>query len=1106
MIENVIFGKDISSISKWAVSDRSFPDGGVILTESTIEARPSKNTADPDGIQRQQKHGVANDVMRTALTGVMVELAKIQKLSANILLKDLRSLKFTISAPSRDVSQDLQEILNYMTKINRFVKSITSSNIKMSKLYTFLFQVAEQLNLELFTNSFANKVNALNDLRSKISDPSFLQTLQSIANKIYNIRRFDIISDKFYEEVQDFFETNIQSLLHTTPDGSFRVMLQEQMNLLFKKLDSQNRPVKLKVKDLPSNIQLYQNDIWVKLRDVFTDENTKLDSAYMFVHSKDSNGILFNGLIKVENVQNYLPSGVYEGYYYINSKTQNPEIINNAFVSDAYGNYIYSRIELQQQGTDVNIKIRPEKWYTSFTDTNGLPLKELYVIFGFTSGSKYTCLLFDTEVKLNTRPSYQEYAPLARSPRGKRQRLVDQKNFLRNFVTAKEFYDAQIARPSLFTEVDFHAEIRDEMGIFPLDDNDLKIRNAHIENNRPVLGQGYSEIKDNLIRFLGDINGKIDYNDLDHRLYKILNFEFIKGTTSRVVKNIIYRRTEDGSGNKMHPLKAWLIEVRQMLVDYNPTFGDKLDNLIINLDLSARPAFSSHPTSFSNEDLELGQQLIDIMQHIFGSYTIKKMLAGTLFMDEKGIQFTIPPWRTLHQIFSELQLSLPHNNFRFGAEIKQNTHNIKNFVMDSIFSPWSINGFKLTSDSAFLFFSELDSSFDKKYEEALYAFTSSKAFTLYLEHSQNQDMLGKDKALGSLAKVLENILTQQIYSQYIQSRKSYYSTGEINELYRWRRLAVDSLYDTLFSTGGEAIEQRKKLYRFLTSEGREEVELDFSSGRLGLIFGNNRPLHHMTTFYKLKLTSVNWNFNFFQKYKARVYEMANSLSFSLVTEPYDTFIRLQGNSRFLPHRMLEVRSEYIIKIADFLKIIATKYVGVKPIRIFSFNTRANGYGVSTAVKMDYFPLSSNIDWNLPGNNYFYYEIDPNNVDSFSLEDFRIFLGALFADHQGFFVRIDGLNKGEFLFAFDLFGSLSEEDIAIPSSRYSLRPYSSATPLIFINPTAQSDLSNKWNSIISSLRNDNLLATIHRYNNINDWHNYLKILPMLNELKSSFDSI
>jgi hypothetical protein len=740
-------------------------------------------------------------------------------------------------------------------------------------------------------------------------------------------------------------------------------------------------------------------------------------------------------------------------------------------------------------------------------------------LFGITSSDQYLCFMFDTEVKLNARLVYEEYLPKIPTKQNRRQRFVDVNSFMRNFVTAKEMYDAQFARPSLFSEVEFYSMVRDEMGVFPLEDDDLRKRNARMENDISNLGQGFSDIKEMLYRFLGDANNKIDFNNLNHRIYKILNFEFIEGTTSKTIKNMIYKRTMDSNGNKIDPLKAWLIEVRQMLIDYIPSHDGIIDQLIINLDLDNRPAFSNHPTHFNSNDIKLGQLLIDLMEYIFGSYTIKKMLTGTLFMDKKGIQFTVPPWRSLHSIITELGISLPHNDFRgiIGERLDRGEGSklkIQSFIMDSIIAPWNIRAFRISSTSASQFFSELTTDFDKNLEEAYYTYVSEKGITQFLEWSSQQEFLGRDKALGSLTSILEEMLVTQI-DRHIESlkKKYYYTPRELNEFNRWKRLAIECLYDTLFATDSldTGIEERMKLYTFLASEGRQDVELDFSSGRQGYPFGSRGGLHDKTTFYKLKLDWGDWNFLFYQKHRSSVYEMANALSFSISAKTYNTYLNDQTSPRFLPHKMLDTRSEYVIRIADFLKEIAEFYGGNEPIRIYGFNFDKEGYGTRKDSKMAYFPTYTIplIDPKMPARNVFYYEIDPNNFDSFSLEHFRVFLGALFADHQGFFVRtkFNGKfrNAGEYLFAFDLFGNLDLAEISIRDERY-MRPTTPSNPLVFIDSEAYSYLSNEWNSIISDMRNNNLLVTIHHYANIDDWHNFLGLLPMLNELTSSFNSI
>ena len=66
-------------------------------------------------------------------------------------------------------------------------------------------------------------------------------------------------------------------------------MLKDTINPLFKKLDNNGNPIKLKVSDLPSDIKTFENNKWITLRDKFS-ENHEMEGAYIIVHGKDNDG------------------------------------------------------------------------------------------------------------------------------------------------------------------------------------------------------------------------------------------------------------------------------------------------------------------------------------------------------------------------------------------------------------------------------------------------------------------------------------------------------------------------------------------------------------------------------------------------------------------------------------------------------------------------------------------------------------------------------------------------------------------------------------------------------------------------------------------------
>ena len=116
------------------------------------------------------------------------------------------------------------------------------------------------------------------------------------------------------------------------------------------------------------------------------------------------------------------------------------------------------------------------------------------------------------------------------------------------------------------------------------------------------------------------------------------------------------------------------------------------------------------------------------------------------------------------------------------------------------------------------------------------------------------------------------------------------------------------------------------------------------------------------------------------------------------------------------------------------------------------------------------------------NNRWFYEIDPSdNFENFDIDDFQLFLGALFADGQTFIIRTESMlnNPSEILFAFNyLSGSLLPNKVIIPNNPnpkliYPTEPGSSLYTSDF---DQYMGLYNEWDDIIEYFK-DNFLFSV-----------------------------
>lgn len=554
--------------------------------------------------------------------------------------------------------------------------------------------------------------------------------------------------------------------------------------------------------------------------------------------------------------------------------------------------------------------------------------------------------------------------------------------------------------------------------------------------------------------------------------------------------------------NKLKPFKPWLENILNMFIDYDPAaqqYPDEIDQLIINS--GVRDIKLSNGIEMTKNDWVKAEKIMGLLEGIFGGYAVKKMLTGTLLMDEYIARYTIMGWRKLHEIYTDLEISLPHNGFTGVVPSHHHSgfdaiNSIQQFIIDSIISPWKIDGHLLIQGIPTELFNPIViNTLGEAGVGTFYKFLSELTFNQYQSFSKNFEIPEKNYYYAKLGNILIDILKTQVYRNHLY--KYYVSNPNIvydltkSEILLYQKLGIQCILDCLYSTR-TAKDVRRSIYEFLTSGGRKEVLLDFSLGRYGRIFGENYPLSRYTSFYKIELT---WE-SYISLFSSNWAEMANSIIFDIESTP--SIVR----DRSKPQNI--IGRDRVIEIAKFLKDIAVEYGDGKPIRIYGFQVSHDGYGTNYHNKKIYFPVHDDpvIDVNMPASNQWYYEIDPNNLDSFSLEHFRVFLGALFADHQGFFVRLSGMGPGEFLFAFDAQGALTH--IRIASS--GIRPTTPSNPLHFIDPKLRQELNAKWNEMVEGWREDNMISQSHRFELIEDWHNFLKELAELDEQKSSFESL
>lgn len=1016
-----------------------------------------------------------------------------------------------------------------------------SGNYKIMKRSTVNFLVAAYLNALISKNNLNTEQEIITFLKGQFQGNAlrFAYDLETIAKQVMGdkMKNADTFAE-LYEDLERTFtsEKNIKKLLRINPSTSKLELYWNAHLATF--IDSHSA---LYRDDLPANIYhiILSDGHFIKER--LADGHYKMDGGLFLAH--DESGDLFvmkasrsANLYYEENVGGqWVKRDIFEGFIGTASQRE----VHGVFLTSITGNYLLGQVKLETN--QFSLRLGGESWYKSdeFIKDNvknglidGHFILNYYRGIAWITGSKCSAMI--QAVESNIYPSDRYVAPVPVEGFTRPKELIDEVSFINNdYIMGDLRYSQEIARAEfemrvIFREVEYQIKLTDSTGILPIDDSECSRLNSFMQDGVLRKGPNLGEIQSTLERILGNI----DYSDKNGLIYKILNLEFVDKTSERVVKNTIFRNRISS------PLKPWVREIVSVFQEYDPIIGDRIDLEITQFNnfLSGLESGLSPNDQMEGNDWLIGQELINLLVRLFGSYTVKKIMTGNLFISESGAVFTVHPWRSLHAIYRAYGVSLNHMDFlgKIGERLDRGPNSlikIQKFIIGSLISPWSVGGeinkIEIKQFPSIAFFPEFNPPTDLKYLNLYFSQLNDYLYGKFLDYLDDSQFYEKDIAYNKIASILVKLLRQQIYRSFLSPTSNAHLSKK--DILRYQKLAIECVYDCLYCVDTQdGIALRKQLYSYIASGGAIEIELDFSIGRGGHPFG--AALNYYEQFYKIILDQGIFNSYFFDDNHWG--EMANSIPFSVIIKGFEWFKKMGTSKRFLPHTLLEQRKDIVIDIALFLKSVAEKFGNGEPIRIYGFNQKEDGYGSRRyrsrrEMGLPYHPKKEDpyIDPDLPGSNDLYYEIDPNNFDSFSLKDFRIFLGALFADHQGFFIRTSDCGRTgsgtyedpylmEYLYAFDLSGSLKETISPVEAYYIVLKPYKGNyvtgggtyvyEKIVFKEGYAE--ISGDWSQIIQRLEEQGLFCTINRFSDIKDWHSYLKLLPLLNERSSSFSRL
>ena len=516
-IETALFGADISGMRQFLQSNSAYLDAGAaLLTESGLYSTESKNTQNQEASEISLE-GIARDLMRSSLILAVIEGKNLIEGTENAKLKDLRKLGLTASVVSLDGPNDLSFIINAMASMSRFSEYVSGSgasiSYKMPSLYILLSLCANVINEKIASVGSSTMFSALNYINSQ----EFLNEIESLIPRSFNPGHINDFDHSFFVSIQDFFSQNFNSFATPNLDNTgLELSFSESFNMLFKKVDNRQKQVKRKVSDLPSDIKIYEDGKWIKFSDSLKlkypsktqsqIQDMDLDSAYIIIHGKDGNQII-NGLYKIDNVKNTLPFGIKEGFY--DHSTEN--VIHNVFISDAYGNFLYSAIEFESHQTMASIKVRNANWQVIFTNTDNRIEKNVYITFSTISGSQFTCFLFDTTIDILAKQPFNDFFKGKTMPRKAKTPKVKLPTLNRGKLNAIEpqlkalfglFYQMEVVYgPQGFKyPIEFLPNTMDFYGDLISSDN-LRVKTEYREYKKEILTDLFSLHSDSKITY-----------------------------------------------------------------------------------------------------------------------------------------------------------------------------------------------------------------------------------------------------------------------------------------------------------------------------------------------------------------------------------------------------------------------------------------------------------------------------------------------------------------------------------------------------------------------------------------------------------------------------
>jgi len=477
------------------------------------------------------------------------------------------------------------------------------------------------------------------------TDPVFFQYQIQFSEEVHNLAKGIFrrdLDESFFKNAAQVFLRSLDTIIQDTKSG-IRLIWKETLSF---HLDS---GLILKKNWLPQNIFVIDEDYKTSPKTVSQLEDNyfeKKNSPYIWVHRKDlKNGEITNGLMKVDLLNNKLPTSkdfIYnEGFY--DSKSQ--QIISGAYICNEEGTFLLSRIGF----IGGEFFARDAQWYKAGNTVQAFKEIVEMTIGGETymvsklkywrastkvTGNGITAFLQKVESFIIPINSYNPAL------------LAPTVNMLTGSSSLADF-PSMIYKPAFIFDPFFRTEPQSMYGSFTKEEfmktfftlfaNDYysgkslhyAAKNLNVLNGRS-LGSKSNIFLDG--QDINDINNAI--NDLGFTEEE-LNQLIWKKFDSK--KKVLTYRFKDSLGD--FTKKRWLKLVYDKITSYTKDDGSvysiQRDKL---LDLSKRSDFaviddnslSRNIEKFTEQEARMATEIMNSANDIFGSFTTRLMMAGMI--------------------------------------------------------------------------------------------------------------------------------------------------------------------------------------------------------------------------------------------------------------------------------------------------------------------------------------------------------------------------------------------------------------------------------------------------------------------------------------------